>query len=223
MADYTKYPYIAIIGDMKDSRTLVNRKGTQENFISLIEKINEIYKPDIAASFAITSGDEVQGLLKMSDNLLKIIFKIELEMSPVEFRFGVGFGDLSTDLNQSNSLQNDGPAYHRARKMIEVIETSESQYSKAELNILFCSEDSPSQTDQLINAALSLSTVIKTGWTNRQKDIIAAYLKNDENQYKTAESLDIGQSSVSKTLNNTHYYSFKQSYNAIQTYIKNGK
>jgi len=219
MKEYTKYPYIAIIGDVKGSRNLSGRENTQNKFREVLDKINEDYKSDIASAFSIAMGDELQGLLKSNEHLLAIIFEIELKMSPVEFRFGVGFGNISTDLDPTNSLLNDGSAYHRARQMLELIEMNEKQYSKADYNVLFCSDQSTTQADQLINAALSLATVIKSKWTDRQKEIISSYLANDKNQYKTAESLDIGQSTVSKALSNTYYYSFKQAYDSIQLYI----
>lgn len=219
MSGYTSHSYTAIIGDVRDSKNLSGRENIQNKFKEVLDKINEDYKCDIASAFSIAMGDELQGLLKSNEHLLAIIFEIELKMSPVEFRFGVGFGDISTDLDSTNSLLNDGPAYHRARQMVEFIETNEKKYGKADYNILFCSDQSTTPIDQLINAALSLATVIKSKWTDRQKEIISSYLANEKNQYQTAESLGIGQSTVSKALSNTHYYSFRQTYDSIQMYI----
>lgn len=221
MAADVSHPYTAIIGDIRNSRSLNDkREDIQRKFRKVLDQINEDYQSDIASKFSIAMGDELQGLLHTNENLLAIIFEIELKMAPVEFRFGVGFGDISTQLDTTNSLLNDGTAYHKARQMVELIETNEKQYSKVDYNILFCSEQTATQADQLINTILSLTTVIKSKWTDRQKEIIAGYLVNEENQYKTAESLEIGQSTVSKALSNTHFYSFKQAYDTIQSYIK---
>ncbi|WP_269319384.1 SatD family protein [Carnobacterium jeotgali] len=43
-------------------------------------------------------------------------------MAPIELRFGIGLGSISTPIQRDNSMEMDGTAYHRARQMIETIE-----------------------------------------------------------------------------------------------------
>ncbi len=50
---------------------------------------------------------------------------------------------------------------------------------------------------------------MKSKWSARQKEIMYAYFTHGENQYKTAEELGIGQSSVNKALNTAKYYTYK--------------
>ena len=49
----------------------------------------------------ITLGDEFQGLLKNGSAAVFIIDKIEREMYPIKFRFGLGVGEITTDINSN--------------------------------------------------------------------------------------------------------------------------
>ena len=150
---------------------------------------------------------------------MKIISEIEMEMSPIELRFGIGIGDVSTDINFDNSSEIDGSAYHRARKMIKELESIKSQYTERQANIMICSEIYNLEIDELLNSILSMCTALKSKWTDRQKEIIYAYLSNDENQYKAADILNIGQSSVNKALNKARYYSYKSAIDTVSSFL----
>src|SRR5690625_6174650 len=113
---------------------------------------------------------------------MEIILDIDLALLPVEIRFGISIGEIATAIDSKNSQLNDGPAYHRARRTIEWIEQSEQQYATRKTNILLLSEQNETESDRLINAIFALNTAIKSKWSDRQKEIIKAYLENNENQ-----------------------------------------
>ena len=211
--------YYAIIGDIINSKKINDRLETQEKLKLFLEEINLYYKNDIAANFIITLGDEFQGLLKNKNNVMKIICEIEMAITPIELRFGIGIGDISTDINFDNSSEIDGPAYHRARKMIKEIESRKFQYTERHSNIMICSEENNIEIDELLNSILSVCTALKSKWTDRQKEIIYAYLSNDENQYKAAHILNIGQPSVNKALNNARFYSYKSAIDTVNSFL----
>ena len=212
-------PYATIIGDIKDSRKLTNRKEVQEQFRLILKNINEKYADDIASQFIITLGDSFQGLLKNKQAIMDIIFEIELALAPIELRFGIGLGDVSTTIHLENSMEMDGTAYHRARQMVETIEVNETKYANSETNMMICSGVDYQQTDSILNAVLSLATALKSKWTDRQKEVMFAYFTNGENQYKTAEALEIGQSSVNKALNTAKYYTYKAALTDISRFL----
>ena len=89
-------PYIAIIGDIKKSKELENRKNIQVRLNYVLSEINEKYNSVISAKFMITLGDEFQGLLCSGDRVLDIIEEIQRQMYPVEIRFGIGVGQITT-------------------------------------------------------------------------------------------------------------------------------
>ncbi|SHE98528.1 SatD family (SatD) [Atopostipes suicloacalis DSM 15692] len=214
----TKQEYIAVIGDIYDSRLLENREEVQRKLLDVLETINKKYQEEWVSKCSISMGDSFQGLLKMSSPFMQIIFDVELELFPVEFRFGIGIGEITTAIDPLNSQLNDGPAYHHARQAIEIIEKSEQQYATRKTNI-YLSDQRERKEVELINAIFALNTAIKSKWSNRQTEIIKTYLNNHENQYKTAHVLDIGQSSVSKALKSTDFFAFKSSMEDLQTYI----
>lgn len=215
--------YVVIIGDIIDSKKIANRNEVQQKLKKILSDVNSMYKEEIVAKFKISLGDEFQGLLKNQGNIIKIISVIEEALAPVKLRFGIGIGGVSTDINFDNSLEIDGEAYYRARKMVREIENKKSQYAESNTNIMICSSDEQSLDDELANAVLSVCTALKSKWTNRQREIISAYLRNFENQYKTAEALNIAQSSVNRALNNAEFYSYKEAMNRVDTFfVKRG-
>ena len=75
--------YIAVIGDIKESKKITNRSEVQKKLKLILEKINEKYNDDISSKFMITLGDEFQGLLCNGKNTMNIIFEMERKMYPV--------------------------------------------------------------------------------------------------------------------------------------------
>ncbi len=204
--------YVAVIGDIVNSKKISNRKEFQLKFQNVLKHINEKYADDIASNFMITLGDEFQGLLKFGKNVMSIISEIEIAMMPIQIRFGIGIGKIDTEINHDIPLGADGPAYHNARYMIDKLK--EKKYETDYSNIMISSEGNNNQIDILLNSMLSLCSTLKSKWTNRQIEIINCYVESDKNQYKTADKLGITQSSVNKALNNSGFYSYQK---AIET------
>lgn len=224
MKDQAKaFPFAVLIGDIKHSRNIPNRAQVQKQFTIVLQEINEKYVHDLASKFMITLGDSFQGLLKNKASLVKIIFEIEMAMDPIELRFGIGLGDISTEIQWENSMEIDGTAYHRARQMVEEVEMKESQYTKNETNIMLCSSKENLQMDRLLNTVFSLATALKSKWSIRQKEIIFAYYKSEENQYQAAEALGIAQSSVNKALKTSKYYTYQQALEEISEFFSHSE
>ena len=108
---FSNHTYAAIIGDIKDSRKLDTRKQIQKNLNHILNQLNTEYSFDISAKFTITLGDEFQGLLHNCTNLLHITETIQREMYPVKLRFGIGVGEITTDINPELAIGADGPSY----------------------------------------------------------------------------------------------------------------
>ena len=76
------HSFVAIIGDMKDSRHLENRKEVQTHLQKILNQVNKKYEKDIASRFLITLGDEFQGLLYTGKDVLRIISEIRIQLYP---------------------------------------------------------------------------------------------------------------------------------------------
>lgn len=211
--------YTVIIGDIIDSKSLSDRKKVQAKFKKTLDEINQNYDFDIASKFTITLGDEFQGLLKKKRHAITIILEIERMMLPTKMRFGVGIGEISTNINFEQSTEIDGPAYHRARAMINELETRKNQYLKPAGNILLASQEEQKEIYQLLNSILSVTAALKSNWTSKQKEVIEAYRLNDENQSRAAENLGIAQSSVSRGLSNSNYFTYKSAIERVNSFL----
>ena len=211
--------YTVIIGDMIDSKKIKDRKKVQVKFKEVLKQINEKYVADIASKFTITLGDEFQGLLKSRSNIINIIAEIEMAMAPIRFRFGIGIGDISTEINFEYSSEIDGTAYHKARAMVEALEENDNQYSSKQANIMISSQEQTGEIDDLMNSVLSVCSALKSRWTPRQMEVIQTYLASEANQYKTADKLGIGQSSVSKALSSANFYTYQAAMNTVNSFL----
>ena len=129
--------YIAVIGDIKDSKLIENRGQIQEKLNRALKQINEIYQDDIASKFIITLGDEFQGLLKNEEHLIGIVKYIQQVMYPVKLRFGIGIGEIRTDIFYEAAIGADGPAYYEARKVITELREQEKKLKKQAADIQF--------------------------------------------------------------------------------------
>src|SRR2546421_2296049 len=109
-------PCLALIGDMVGSRELLpsRRPKIQERFREFIQYLNKKYAKDILAKFVITLGDEFQGLLLSATPVPDLMWDIDQRFSDRDLRVGVGFGVLTTPI-QEEAINDDGPALYNAR------------------------------------------------------------------------------------------------------------
>lgn len=120
-------PYIAIIGDIKKSKNIQERKIFQEKLSKTLDEVNQIYSASISSKFTITLGDEFQGLLHSGEHIMNIIQYIKKEVYPVKIRFGIGVGSISTDINYEISIGADGPGYYKARDCVDELKMLEKK------------------------------------------------------------------------------------------------
>lgn len=207
-------PYFAIIGDIVDSKKIVDRKDVQNRLSAALNRINENYHDDISSNFMITLGDEFQGLLSRGQNIICIIQTIEAKMYPVQIRFGIGVGDIKTDINPNIPFGADGTAYHNARDMIEEIRTNAGKQKSSQCNIKISIDQFP-EIEELTNATLALCTALKEKWSKRQRDIIFDYFEHGDSQVNAAKRLGITQSSIQKGFASANFYTYKNSMDIV--------
>lgn len=214
MFSFQYTPYIAVIGDMVNSKNIAERKEIQDKLTNLLDHINKTFPSDIASKFMITLGDEFQGLLRSGGHVLEILDTIEREMHPVKMRFGIGVGGITTDINPEIPLGADGPAYHHAREMVQDLKRTEKKKMEPRLNMKIRIEGYP-DASELINTIFLLNTVLKEKWTNRQREIIGEYLKCGGTQSDAASRIGIHQSNVQKALAGSDFYAYQRAVGAV--------
>ena len=205
----TRHSFVAVIGDIKDSRHLENRKEVQTHMQTILEQVNEKYEEYIASRFLITLGDEFQGLLYTGENVLHIISEIRMQLYPVHLRFGIGFGQITTDIRAEMALGADGPGYYRAREAIERLKEREKKNRPVPAELCFKMGEHNRRTEIMLNTIFNLIYVIEKNWTKRQREIIWDMLLYEDGQQNTARRLNISQPTVQKALAAGGYYTYE--------------
>lgn len=201
--------FVAVIGDMKDSRHLENRKEVQVRLQGILDRLNEKYKDEIVSRFLITLGDEFQGLLSSGKYILDMVNEIRMAMHPVRLRFGIGFGQITTDIRTEMALGADGPGYYRAREAVELLKEREKKNRSVLSELCLKMDETHRDKEILLNTVFDLMYVVESGWTDRQREVIWDMLLHGDGQQNTACRLDITQSTVQKTLAAGSYYTYE--------------
>ncbi len=216
----TDYIYIAIIGDIRTSKSIKDRRLAQEKLYRILEDINCRYKSDISAEFLITLGDEFQGLLRSGDHILQMIEMVQREMDPVQIRFGIGVGAITTAINARMAIGADGPAYYCARNAIEILREKEKRNKKGGCGIWIETEEGGELVTELLNTVFSLMSVLRNRWTRRQREIIYDFDCHMDSQEKSARRLGITQSSVQKGLAGSNYYAYRDARDTAEKVLR---
>lgn len=161
--------YIALIGDLINSKDYQNRNEVQNLLRNKIDLLNKKFKKYLKSPITITLGDEFQCLVKDLETCFLIIDELSLYLSlnGVELRFGIGVGTISTEIDENISIGADGPAYWNARKAIEMIHRDHdhrntSTYLKVE----------DEGQEQFLNSVIRLQDLIRNNWTYSQKEFV---------------------------------------------------
>ena len=204
--------YFAIIGDIVSSKQIRNKEryDLQYQIDSVLSEINKKYKADIASDFAITLGDECQGLLKNANSLLEILDVIRYELDPVEIRFGIGVGDIFTDIQKKSSVKTDGPAFWHARYAVKQMQESKGYNSP---KIVFEADEDENGWITMINESLKLCDYIEKRWTDKQKSLIRESVlrfgySTDIPQKELAKILEISIPAVNVHMKRNGYYNY---------------
>lgn len=213
-------PYVAIIGDIKSSKKIENRNYVQEKLKNILKEVNVKYEQDISAKFMVTLGDEFQGLLCNGENVINIVEEIQRKMYPIEIRFGIGVGAITTEINPEMSIGADGPSYYKARNAIEFLKRNERKNKNHNSDIRVEIDEEIELTTEMLNTILSMLTVVKNNWTDRQREIIWDMDKYQNGQKKCAKRLGIAQSSVHRGLTNGNYYAYKEAMETIENVLR---
>lgn len=213
----TIHSFAAVIGDIKDSRHLENRKEVQVHLQEILDRLNEKYKDHIVSKFLITLGDEFQGLLSSGEHILDMVNEIRMEMYPVRLRFGIGFGQITTDIKSEMALGADGPGYYRAREAVELLKEREKKNRPVLAELCLRLDEKDQEKEVLLNTVFDLMYVVESGWTERQRETIWDMLLYGDGQQNTARRLSISQPTVQKALAAGSYYTYE---NALKNAAK---
>jgi hypothetical protein len=174
--------YIAVLADAVGSRRLAApaRQALQQQLRTVLAAVNRKWRKAIAARFAITLGDQLEGLLAAGAPLWDIVHYLRAELDG-DWIIACGRGPLTTALGPA-VIELDGPCFHLAREALE-------GGKKERLVLAFGGYDDIAEAFGAYYSALYWT------WTARQRE--AAALLRIMEPAAVAERLDIDRSAVS--------------------------
>ena len=192
--------YIALIGDIIESKKIQDRAQVQQQLLRLMKKLNWQYQDYLISPFTVTTGDEFQALFSPNSYMFQIIDQLSVAFSPYEIRFGIGVGEMVTEINKEQSIGSDGPAYWLAREAINHIH-DKNDYGINHISVFLANEE----VSWTVNAMLAACSFIQSKWTEVQYDVLKQLLT--ENIYdetfshkEMARSLGITPSAFNKRI-----------------------
>ena len=192
--------YLALIADVIDSKMVQERFDLQKQLEITLQKINGLFADYLASCFTLTLGDEFQALLKVDAPVFQIIDTLRSELTPTQLRFGIGLGEIVTDIDPLQSIGADGPAYWNARAAINLVH-QKNDYGNTQI---YFSSGKENQ-DFFVNSLIASGEAIRSGWRDSQEEILLNLLKRSVysesfSQQDLAQSLAINPSALSKRL-----------------------
>ena len=144
--------YVSLIIDIEKSKSydIRDRNEMQHYIDKCITNLNFLYGEELQCEVTFSAGDELQGLFNDVVSALSYFRILEMLVKPVKIRAGIGIGDWTVKIDRGLSTQQDGPAYHKARKAIEDAHSMQLQ------NIRICSDYDDTLANHLVNASLLL-------------------------------------------------------------------
>ncbi|MFZ5494945.1 MAG: SatD family protein [Verrucomicrobiota bacterium] len=110
--------YLVLIGDIVGSRGLSARAQFQRRMKGVLQALNGRRKT-LASPYTLTLGDEFQAVYRDADAAFADVFAVLAEIAPVQARFALAVGEIVTPVNPTQAIGMDGPAFHRARALLE--------------------------------------------------------------------------------------------------------
>lgn len=192
--------YLALIADVIDSKMVQERFDLQKQVEITLQKMNGLFADYLASCFTLTLGDEFQALLKVDAPIFQIIDTLRSELNPTQLRFGIGLGEIVTEIDPLQSIGADGPAYWNARAAINFVH-QKNDYGNTQI---YFSSGKENQ-DFFVNALIASGEAIRSGWRDSQEEILLNLLKRSVysesfSQQDLAQSLAINPSALSKRL-----------------------
>lgn len=215
--------FVAVKCDLVHSRRLKDRSNVQESLLSAVRCTNERFASAIAAEFVVTHGDECQGLLHEGaiSQVFEIIEFIIDRMHPVQVRFGIGLGTLSTSL-QEKAIGTDGPAWYNAKEALEGAkrERMAARFRGFGVSAGSCSDSVSCANpgflvDEYLSSMASLLLYIRARWPLDLRKL-TELLEEGMTQAEVASTRGVSAAAVSKRLTRAGWREYRDGAKAIR-------
>ena len=161
--------YLVLIGDIVASRRLPARAQFQRRIKGLLQGVNGRRKA-LVSPYTLTLGDEFQAVYRDAGTAFADVFGLLAEIAPVQARFALAVGEIVTPINPTQSIGMDGPAFHRARALLERLKVDRR---------LFGVSGSDAKAWVLPSAALAVLSGQVEGWRENRLRLFARILAGE--------------------------------------------
>ena len=200
--------YVAVLADAVGSRRLAApaRQALQQQLRAALTAANRKWRGVIVARFAITLGDQLEGLLAADAPLWDIVHYLRAELNG-DWIIACGRGPLSTAPGPS-VLELDGPCFHEAREALE-------RAKKERLVLAFGGYDDIAEAFGAYYSALYWT------WTSRQRQ--AAALLRTMEPAAVAERLGVDRSAISHLIRRISWQHVEEGDQAFRKHLEKAR
>ncbi len=165
--DQPPHIYAAITADIVGSTEYYQRTGEplRPRLLEALGHVNTHHRDGLVVPFAITLGDEFQGLA-LPGACPRVIYDLRLALSPLKCRVGVGISTIVSEIAESTSLM-EGPAFSLSREAL-----NSAGGRKGRLTVYRA--DDPA-AESAANTVSMLIDIIQSGWTDKQWEAVRLY------------------------------------------------
>lgn len=200
--------YVAVLADAVASRRLAApaRQALQQQLRAALTTANRKWRKGIVARFAITLGDQLEGLLAPDAPLWDIVHYLRAELDG-DWIIACGRGPLSTAPGPS-VIELDGPCFHEAREALE-------RAKPDRLVLAF------GGYDDVANAFGAYYSALYWTWTARQRQ--AAALLRTMQPAAAAERLGVDRSAISHLTRRISWRQVESGDQAFRRYLEEAR
>lgn len=161
--------YLVLIADVVGSRHLSSsaRAAFQRRLKAELDALNKARR-GLASLYTLTLGDEFQVVLREPAGIFADAFSLLARLAPVRLRFALAAGEIVTPINPTQAIGMDGPAFHRARALLERLKAD---------GRLFGVQTSGDEPEPLTTAILNVLSSQVEGWKPTRLTLFAALLR----------------------------------------------
>ena len=203
--------YYVVTADIVGSRKHANAAALAEKGLAAL---NARYGPLLAAPFTLYRGDEIQGALAGTADIVRLLRHLRFVLPGLKLRAGVGRGNITTGLDQEYAWQMDGSAFHRSRAALENVAC------RREASTCFAAGDEPDRW-AVVNTLHSLIDTIENRWSAKQWQAVDAYERSGTYEAASAK-LGISPQSVAKRCRAASWKALAAAEQFLASYIRGG-
>ncbi len=200
--------YYVVTADIISSRKHENAAALAKRGLT---NLNARYRPELAAEFTLYRGDEIQGALRGTADIVRLIRHLRFHLPGLRLRVGVGAGNIATGLGKKYAWQMDGSAFHHSRAALDEI--------KGRRAAATCFAGERPDKWAVVNAFYGLIDTIQNRWSAKQWQAVDAYERAGTYEAAAAE-LGISPQNVAKRCHAAGWKAVAEAERFMAAYVK---